>query len=659
MGRITEPIFNQALGKVLETKHPRWNRNTLQVERTNVLKGSSSLCPDIIVYNPGGAPVIVETEFAPARTVEAEACSRLGLTFRRTGTAVEQVIALRVPPALRRGDDQAILAAKFDLCVHFGGAEEGRWPKEGWLKVDIDGLASVIELVSLSEKRVQKSMDILMNGVQKAAMLLQNAGKEAPDMLEKISKELRQEKGEQTWRMAMAIVANALTFHTAIAGNHGIETLDEIRNKSPRGILTKSNILAAWNRIYKEVNYIPIFQLASDLFRPIRNGTAQDILEQLAAVASELAELGATTQHDLNGRMLQRLIIDRQYLATYYTLPSSARLLAELAVERLDRDWSNGDEIASLRIADFACGTGALLYSAYSAILARYRRNGKDDRELHPRILASVLYGTDIMPVATHLTVSVLSSVHPSIPFQTTSIAALPYGKQPANIMGGQIALGALELIQDEVIPSLFGSGEQRMQGSQEGKLEEMDLPHRGFDLVIMNPPFTRSSGHAPNRTEDRYPMFEGLSTTKEEAQAMTDRLRTIMRRQSRDRAGHGHAGLASNFIDIAHAKLKDGGVLAIVLPAAFASGEAWKKARKLLDDNYHNIEVVSLMATGSHAYAFSADTGMGEVLVVATKGGGGGAAKSRPVHQPRAASGNHPGSCRGGWRDCQDLLRA
>ena len=84
--------------------------------------------------------------------------------------------------------------------------------------------------------------------------------------------------------------------------------------------------------------------------------------------------------------------------------------------------------------------------------------------------------------------------------------------------------------------------------------------------------------------------------------------------------AGHGNAGLASNFIDIAHAKVRNGGVLALVLPASFLQGEAWSHARSLFARHYRDIAVVSIAAVGSTDRAFSADTGMAEVLVVATR---------------------------------------
>ena len=162
--------------------------------------------------------------------------------------------------------------------------------------------------------------------------------------------------------------------------------------------------------------------------------------------------------------MFQRLIADRKFLATFYTLPSSAALLAELAVERLDIDWSDRASVTELRIGDFACGTGALLHAAYEAVLARYRRTGGDDRDIHPGMMEHTLVGSDIMPAATHLTASVLSSTHPSVTFRNTSIVTLPYGER-AQDPAWPIAIGALDLIEDETTIPLFGTGQERLRG--------------------------------------------------------------------------------------------------------------------------------------------------------------------------------------------------
>ena len=80
---------------------------------------------------------------------------------------------------------------------------------------------------------------------------------------------------------------------------------------------------------------------------------------------------------------------------------------------------------------------------------------------------------------------------------------------------------------------------------------------------------------------------------------------------------------MASNFIDLAHAKLKPGGVLALVLPLAVVSGVDWSATRRLLARDYRNLTVVSIAAAGdAHERAFSADTGIAEALVVAVKRG-------------------------------------
>ena len=69
----------------------------------------------------------------------------------------------------------------------------------------------------------------------------------------------------------------------------------------------------------------------------------------------------------------------------------------------------------SCKVADFACGTGALLSAVQRAVYRRHRRTGGNDADLHRGVMEHVLLGTDILPSATHLTASMLSSTHPGI----------------------------------------------------------------------------------------------------------------------------------------------------------------------------------------------------------------------------------------------------
>ena len=613
-GRKIEIAFNVQLKDALLARNPNWT-GQIVAEETGILEESAGARPDIVVNTLGGIPVVVETEFDPARTVEEDASKRIGKTIERDGRSIEQSIALCVPASIRKTSDmrQAIEDASFRLCVR--SVNDERWPDEGWWVVDIDGLTSTIELVSLSESELRKGEGILSRGIEQAASILEDKGRKAPSILAAISRELHQKDGEQTRGMAMSIIANALFFHTKVAGSHEVKTLDEHRNENGR--LSKSEILKTWSHIYRNIDYIPIFKTASSLLKPIPNGTAQRILDRLARVAGELEDLGATTQHDLHGRLFQRLITDRKFLASFYTLPESARLLAEIAIGRLDVDWSDADAIGRLRIGDFACGTGALLNAAYASVASRHRRRGGDGNALHIKMMEDVLVGGDILPAATHLTASVLSSVQPEVPFDSTSILTFEYGEAPEG-SGRDVAIGALDLIEDQQARDLFGTGQDRVRGSERGAGgDTLDIPHRSFDLVIMNPPFTRPTNHEGGHHDIPIPSFAGLGTDEEEQRKMSEKLKRI---GGQEMVGDGRAGLASNFIDLAHTKIKPGGTIAFVLSATFASGGAWKKVRDFLSKHYQDIIVVSIASHGSTNQAFSFDTGMAEVLIVATR---------------------------------------
>ena len=80
--------------------------------------------------------------------------------------------------------------------------------------------------------------------------------------------------------------------------------------------------------------------------------------------------------------------------------------------------------MCGLRIADLACGTGTLLNAAYQSVRARHRRAAGDDQHIHAGMMEGALIAADIMPAATHLTASILSGAHPTVPFGGTRIVA-------------------------------------------------------------------------------------------------------------------------------------------------------------------------------------------------------------------------------------------
>ena len=87
-----------------------------------------------------------------------------------------------------------------------------------------------------------------------------------------------------------------------------------------------------------------------------------------------------------------------------------------------------------------------------------------------------------------------------------------------------------------------------------------------------------------------------------------------------KDTCYHGNAGIASAFAALAHKKLKPGGVLALVLPISATVGLAWQGFRKMLNEHYTGLTLLTIAAADNDDLSFSADTGMSECLVIARK---------------------------------------
>ena len=162
-----------------------------------------------------------------------------------------------------------------------------------------------------------------------------------------------------------------------------------------------------------------------------------------------------------------------------------------------------------------------------------------------------------------------------------------------------------------------------------------VDIPDRGFDLVIMNPPFTRATNHEGAHSDVTNPAFAAFDATSADQSAMGSRINEL----GKGTCYHGNAGIASAFVALADRKLKRGGILALVLPLSAAAGLSWQGFRRMLAADYDNLEVLSIAANGKDM-SFSSDTGMAECLVVARKRGAGGVDQhirfTSLAHRPR-----------------------
>ena len=348
----------------------------------------------------------------------------------------------------------------------------------------------------------------------------------------------------------------------------------------------------------------------------LQSTDAARILLRLRDTAQEINSAGVENAHDLTGRIFQTLIADRKYLATFYTLPASAALLARLAVAKLEGiDWSDKEAIGKLHIADFACGTGTLLSSVYEQIAARHERAGGNPADLHQDMMEEVLYGCDVMPSAVHITCSTLSGMEPAEGFGKSRLYALQLGRQK----DGSVKIGSLEFLQTSAQWTLLNTSDPAKQIGSSG--EEIasqaiaNIPDKDFDLVIMNPPFTSDTKHRDSDEGVLNAAFAAFNASEKDQERMAKRLKRL----AQHTCYHGHAGLGSAFAALAEKKIRPGGVIAFVLPFTAINGSSWAKFRKLIAEQYTDITILSIAANGQDM-SFSSETGIAECLLLGRK---------------------------------------
>ena len=605
-------------------------------ENTQLIEGRPGLQLDNLVTAADRAPVVVEAEYEASGNAEGDASARLGLPVVDEIHPIEAAIALRYPDTVRFADNlrDALAAARLSYAVLY---QDGRrFPESGWLEGGVADLADLIRLESVPQQAVDAAANALQQGIDRVSTILDDLDARRPRVTAEIAGLLGMVNVPQTRRMAVAIIANAMVFHERIAGTH--DGIPILRHTCGPDVATPQDAtLAAWQSIL-EINYWPIFAIGKDILERLPMEPAARVLRTLYATVGEVQQAGVDNAHDLTGRVFQRLIADRKYLATFYTLPASAALLARLAVAKLNGlpatahpepvegsplsahpepvegsplsahpepvegsplsahpepvegrgstsspragvesrtgiasraamaslaggesepafDWSNPHAIAQLRVGDFACGTGALLSAVYEQVAARHERAGGDSARLHPAMMEEVLYGCDVMPSAAHITSATLSGAQPTVGYGKSRIYTMPYGRQP----DGSVKIGSLEgLAGDSQLVMINTSDPARRTGSagEETVAQIMvDIPDDYFDLVIMNPPFTRATNHEGAHSDVTNPAFAAFGASRADQTAMGNRINEL----GKGSCYHGNAGIASAFCRIGPSQAQAG----------------------------------------------------------------------------------------------------
>jgi hypothetical protein len=407
-----------------------------------------------------------------------------------------------------------------------------------------------------------------------------------------------------------------LTIATALMLQHHLAPLDAAVPSVPNPDSTsrstmRERLIKSWNVVLKH-DYSSVFSIAHGVLSLMSDEETLDFaLKTSTKSTSRIVQRRVLGRHDLVGRVYHTLLISQKYLATYYTSVSAATLLAALAID--PRLWPGVDwslERPTFSVADPACGTGTLLVSAMTMIQQNYLTARAEKREpinlpaLSKHLIEDGTFGYDILAYALQVAAATLLLSAPGVVLDRTNFVQMPFG-------GPNGALGSLDFLagRAEIPGTLFDAvgiqqGLDTGNGAGEGPATMVALPQ--VDLVIMNPPFTRSQ-HGSR-------MFGSLPANE------LKRAREKLSRLGRTDAVQvgTKAGLGAMFLPLASAMVRPMGRVAFVLPKALLTGKDWEPARRLLANDFHVEVIVASHEPGR--WNFSDSTDLSEVLVIGRK---------------------------------------
>ena len=631
MNRSKENTITSAVAPLLQQK---LTGSGYTVEAHPTAFDGSNKEIDIIVHRGGYETIGIEAKIHGTaddagvnQLRETYFGKQLNTDWRGASINLQTGMAIRYPEEAStcpQAELATVLSESTDFEYRLVTADsKGNFPKDGFVKGSLNDIATALAIGAVPAEKIQaaigvmtKGMDIAVNDMRQAIAreaecLTDSAIAENMGIL--LEERVTEKTLNEVCSKASLFIMNAFIFQSDLAGKKGFEKVRTL-NDYDTVRMSYDKVCADWIRILN-VNYVPIFKPATRIIRMCHKYNrllCQDVLKTLWTTARTIVENHREAMHQIVGEVFQEVLADRRYNKANYTLPESAALLSALVCPDID--------VHNLpKVADYACGTGALLNGVYQQVRRLYsRKSGQSDRDIHRLMLEENLAGVDIYPHATHVTFTVMASAHPQITLGATRVLPAPFGKKGEGVY----QLGSLELLDNQML--FGGSGEEtvRLRGKEfgEGIIEKTVTLKREFangemDIVIMNPPFLTASAD-PNTNNPK-----GVFESEERSEADKKEMQKALAKKD-TQVSHGKVAY-SHFVELADKKLRDGGCMGMILPATVLSSDPFKKVREMWATEYHNVVVVTIAQKSREGSAFSSATNMAECMVVARKGVG------------------------------------
>ena len=613
-GNLTEEAFNFTLKDALVSTSAIWKENNdfILTERTRVFtgKGNEGKHADILIADPKSPPIIIECSF-DKNDAENDAQNRLGLIIKKGHKIIQAAISVYIPDHYRtKTRDEVFKSLVSGEKINYAlyqmiGDKQRRWPTAGFIVGEVENLRDLILSSSLPKEEIERVADEVAHLIEEATDILE--GLPEATKLE-ISHRISQRSFLKGLRTTMVLWLNSLLTQQRLHGQNvpNIPCLDFAQTKP----INHLELIGVWKNIQKE-NWRSIFDPAITILSlsgnsdPLLTGKA---LQKLVEGVYKIEMAGLGLHINVGAELFPILSEDRKQAAAFYTQGATAELLAALTIQPEDISYDEwGKNPFSTRIiADLACGTGTLLRAGYRRVLAIHETHGgtKDSvLELHRSAMVKGLSGTDVSPIAAHLTSASLAAIGQGEPYHKTQIGWVKVGEE-------QGLTGSLEFLGQPSLRDLFSSEVAgRSFGTEDDSEKAIDIADESVDWVLMNPPYSR--------TRRGQSAFDIAGLTESERKSCQKRWGKLIRNEPVDK----RAGMGASFLALGRKKVKKGGRIGFVLPLTAAFADTWEKTRMMVEQEFDDI--TALVVSPGKALgkdALSADTDMEEMLLIGTR---------------------------------------
>ena len=572
---------------------------------------------DIVVEKPGAFKVFIEAKVTSI--VRAKEHAQQHLALLRPEHRPTHIGALFYSPACRGGPDALPRGALMEFSLLEDGVNEWTAVRDITAE-DLSLILANPRLLRDTDRDAQNAVSFVKRQLEGFVFRMKNREAGFARVLEcklppksahpPAKRRAYAAARDEALTIGGLVIVNAMMFSSAL-NRHSLKGKGGARIEAYDGCAPE-RLKRHWKSVEDEINYVSILAPARELVDAgACDEEALSILKRAADKIRPLAERGV----DILGRIFHTVLAHAKTYAAFFTGIPGATLMTELALNP-DRwegvDWSDPESIGRLRICDPACGSGTLIGLAAAKLRRNFQWHTGENggaaklRNLQRRLIEDVVHAADVVPAAAHLAATSVALISPDVAFKSANVFRAPIGVFGAAPKRGQsdnrkAALGSLHHLAGWGYLETHRSGKfgERVVG-------EASQAFPALDACLMNPPFV--SGRNNNKSftfagDDRGPLQEAFRQ---------------MGKREGFRTTNGSMGPA--FLALAAKKIKPGGRIALILPAAFATstGKAWSECRQAIEGRF---DIEALIASKDPLRpAFSDSTDLSELMLIAKR---------------------------------------